>query len=154
VQIHILEIKFSFNGKEDSLFPAVVRSENDTLLIDCGYAGFLPKLEDALLAIDLSFNDLTGIVITHHDIDHMGCLFEIKSRYPHLKIWSSDIEEPFISGRKKSLRLQQAEDSFDQLPEAYKEGAREFIAQLQSIEATAVDHSPVFRTSKLKLPIR
>ncbi|MEQ8808054.1 MAG: MBL fold metallo-hydrolase [Imperialibacter sp.] len=139
MSFHILEIKFNFNGTDDAIYPTVIQSENETLLIDCGYEGFLPKLEEALSEVGLSFNDVTGILITHHDIDHMGGLFEIKAKYPHLKVWSSDLEAAYIDGSKKSLRLIQAEDCFDQLPESYKAGARHFIDQLKQMKAVAVD---------------
>ncbi|MEQ8686702.1 MAG: MBL fold metallo-hydrolase [Imperialibacter sp.] len=49
------------------------------MLIDCGYEGLLPKFEQALSEVDLSFIDITGILITYHDIDHMGGLFETKA---------------------------------------------------------------------------
>tara|TARA_R110002012_G_scaffold279451_3_gene467503 strand:+ start:35668 stop:36063 length:396 start_codon:yes stop_codon:yes gene_type:complete len=131
MSFHILEIKFNFNGTEEAIYPTVIQSGNESLLIDCGYEGLLPKLEEALCEVNLSFNELTGILITHHDIDHMGSLFEIKAKYPHLKVWSSDLEAGYIDGSKKSLRLIQAEDTYDQLPVAYKEGARYFIDQLK-----------------------
>ncbi|WP_339787672.1 MBL fold metallo-hydrolase [uncultured Imperialibacter sp.] len=143
MSFHILEIKFNFNGNEEAIYPTVIQSGKEILLIDCGYEGFLPKLEEALSGVNLSFNELTGILITHHDIDHMGGLFEIKAKYPHLKVWSSDLEAGYIDGSKKSLRLIQAEDTYDQLPAAYKEGARYFIDQLKRMKAVPVDK--VFR---------
>ncbi|MEQ9375214.1 MAG: MBL fold metallo-hydrolase [Imperialibacter sp.] len=139
MSFHILEIKFNFNGTEEAIYPTVIQSGSETLLIDCGYEGLLPKLEEALSEVNLSFNELTGILITHHDIDHMGGLFEIKAKHPHLKVWSSDQEAGYIDGSKKSLRLIQAEDTYDQLPESYKAGARHFIDQLKQMKAVAVD---------------
>ncbi|MEQ8532555.1 MAG: MBL fold metallo-hydrolase [Imperialibacter sp.] len=56
-----------------------IHSGNETMLIDCGYEGLLPKFEQALSEVDLSFIDITGILITYHDIDHMGGLFETKA---------------------------------------------------------------------------
>jgi glyoxylase-like metal-dependent hydrolase (beta-lactamase superfamily II) len=143
MSFHLLEIKFNFNGTEEAIYPTVIQSGSETLLIDCGYEGFLPKLEEALSQVNLSFDELTGILITHHDIDHMGGLFEIKAKYPHLKVWSSDLEAGYIDGSKKSLRLIQAEDTYDQLPASYKDGARYFIDQLKRMNAVPVDK--VFR---------
>lgn len=44
------------------------------MLADCGYAGFLPFIEDAMQASGLSPEALTGVIVTHHDHDHMGAL--------------------------------------------------------------------------------
>ncbi len=44
-------------------------------------------------------------MITHHDDDHMGALYEIKEKYPHIKVVSSEIESEYISGKRKSLRI-------------------------------------------------
>lgn len=43
-------------------------------------------------------------------------------------------QEPFITGKSKSLRLIQAENLQDTLPEKQKEAGREFIAFISSIE--------------------
>jgi len=42
MNIHPLEVKFSFNGNENILYPVILQSDNETILIDCGYAGFMP----------------------------------------------------------------------------------------------------------------
>lgn len=54
-------------------------------------------------------------------------------------MYSSKIEEPYISGKKKSLRLQQAEDLYSMLPPDKKEWALNFQQTLKSVKAVAVD---------------
>jgi glyoxylase-like metal-dependent hydrolase (beta-lactamase superfamily II) len=83
--------------------------------------------------IGLSLSQLTKIIITHHDHDHMGALREIKESYPEVEILCSEEEAPYITGQRKSLRLQQAEDIQDTLPESEKEGGKQFQSFIASI---------------------
>lgn len=139
MQCHILEIAFPFNGETNFLYPVVLQNEHHVLLVDCGYAGFLPLLEKALSYHQLSVHQLTGIIITHHDIDHMGAAAELKKNNPALQIYSSAIEAPYINGQKKSLRLVQAEQTLDSLPHDYKPGAMQFIENLKNVQTVHVD---------------
>jgi glyoxylase-like metal-dependent hydrolase (beta-lactamase superfamily II) len=140
MQIHVLEVKFGFNGKDDALYPVILRKGKEMILVDCGYAGFMPLLEQAASLQGLSLQHLTGILVTHHDIDHMGALAEFKEKYPQVVIYSSAIEEKYISGKAKSLRLQQAEDMFHTLPEEQKAGAQYFQEMLRKMQPVPVDY--------------
>lgn len=136
---YVLEVRFPFGDKEDALYPVVLRHGREVVLVDCGYAGFAPLLEGALQPHRLSLSDLTGVIVTHHDVDHMGALAELKAAYPALRVYASPAEKPFIEGRQKSLRLQQAEDLMACLPEEQRGGAEGFQQLLKSVRAVAVD---------------
>ncbi len=82
MQVHVFEVKFSLNGKEDALYPVVLRNNHEMILVDCGYAGFMPMIEEAAAVQELSLRQLTGIIVTHHDIDHIGGLYEMKAHIP------------------------------------------------------------------------
>ena len=139
MKVHILEIKFTHNGKDDALHPVILRDEKEMILVDCGYAGFLPLLENAVSLQKTSLQNLTGVIITHHDVDHVGALFELKQKYPAIKVYASAVEKNFINGKQKSLRLIQAESLFDCLPEEYKDGAIQFQQMLKAIRPVDVD---------------
>ena len=110
-------------------------------MVDCGYPGFLPLLEAAAAKHDLSLQHLTGVLITHHDNDHMGALAELKEHYPQIRVYASAEDAPYISGSKKSLRLQQAEDLFPCLPEEQKESALQFQEILKAVRPVPVDET-------------
>jgi glyoxylase-like metal-dependent hydrolase (beta-lactamase superfamily II) len=140
IRVHVLPVKFSFNDKEDVLYPVILENDTQMILVDCGYAGFMPLIEQAAHHAGLSLKDLTGMIITHHDIDHMGGLAEIKTKYPHVKVCSSATEEKYISGKEKSLRLVQAETMYDSLPEEHKPGALYFQQMLRNMQPVEVDY--------------
>ena len=79
--IHILQIPFEFAGQRETLFPVLLQDEQELILVDCGYPGFVPKLEEAAKRIHIRLETLTKIIVTHHDMDHVGCLAALKSKF-------------------------------------------------------------------------
>lgn len=138
-RLTVLEIKFDFNGSSNVIYPVILSDEKEVVLIDCGYPKFLPLIKADAEANGIDISKLTKIIITHHDFDHMGALAEFKREYPHIKVLSSIDDEKYISGKEKSLRLQQAEAIYDNLPEEQKENAKQFQQSIESIENVQVD---------------
>ena len=139
MKVYPLKVHYDFQGKEAAIYPAVIKQDAEVILVDCGYAGFLSLINVAMQVHGLTLSELTGIIITHHDIDHVGGLFEIKKARPHVKVYASETEAPYISGAKKSLRLQQAEAIHDTLLDDQKQGALAFQERLKSILPVPVD---------------
>ncbi|HYH14128.1 MAG TPA: MBL fold metallo-hydrolase [Flavisolibacter sp.] len=139
MKLYVLDLLFTFGEREDHIYPVVLQTSTETILVDGGYAGFTPLLETALQQEGLSLRALTGMLITHHDIDHMGCAYELKKAYPNLRIYTSVGERAYVEGQEKSLRLQQAELLYDTLPEEHKSGARAFQELLQTMQPVQVD---------------
>ena len=94
MEVYILKVPFSFNGREDSLYPVILRSSRETILIDGGYPGFMPLIEAAAQVHGLSLRDLTGVLITHRGLDDMGALAEVKAAYPSVKVYAAALDEP------------------------------------------------------------
>lgn len=138
-QIIILNISFQFNGTEDTIYPVVLLDGKETILIDCGYIGSLSKIETALLENGINPSSLTKVVITHHDHDHMGSLYDLKERYPHIQIFASKTEADYIGGKSKSLRLEQVEAAQNYLPEKQKAIVEQFINILRKVKTVSVD---------------
>lgn len=135
-----LTLKFEFNGNWMKLSPSLIVGNGEVILVDCSNPGTLPILEEALANEGYKLSDITKVVITHHDHDHYGAVTELKRKYPHISIYASEIETPYLQGEKKSLRLQQAESIYDTLPEDRKEWADKFHAYLRGLEPLMVDH--------------
>ena len=138
-RVVVLDIKFKFGEVEDVIHPVVLIDEKNMVLIDGGYTGFLPVIEQAMSENNLLCSNLTHVLITHQDHDHMGALSELKQKYPHLQVIASKEESPYISGKLKSLRLQQAEDMQSSLPEEQKAFGMAFINVLKQVPPVSVD---------------
>lgn len=138
-QITMLTIHAEFGGVTQTIHPVVLQDPSHMVLIDCGYVGFLPQIEQALTESGLSAGKLTHVYITHQDHDHMGALADLKRKYPKIQVVTSATEAPYISGAEKSLRLKQAEAMQEKLPPEQQEFGRAFCALLERVQTASVD---------------
>ena len=67
-----LVIKAPFGDTENIIYPTLLWDEKNIVLVDCGFIGSLPTLEKELALYGLTVKQLTGLVLTHHVLDHMG----------------------------------------------------------------------------------
>ncbi|WP_369282094.1 MBL fold metallo-hydrolase [Oscillibacter sp. GMB15532] len=138
-EIHRLTVTMAFQGVEETVYPTVLRDRACAVLVDCGWIGALPIVERELEKVGLAVQDLTGLVLTHHDHDHMGAAAALRRANPDIKIYTSPAEEPFISGREKPLRLRQAEEMQETLPPEMQEFGRAFCDLLRRVEPVEID---------------
>lgn len=138
-EILTLTIRFEDEDGVRVIHPAIIKDERETVLVDCGYPGFLPLLERAALSRSIQFGEITSIVVTHHDYDHYGALHEIREKYPKIRVMASELDAPHIDGRKKSLRLRQADEMRDSIPESDRARAMDFERALEAVKPAAID---------------
>ena len=139
MNIQTFEIRKFINGNEVILYPTLIEVNDKKYLIDCGYEETFAEFVVGLNNLGVEITDLHALLISHDDIDHLGALIQFKGKNPDLIIYSSRVEEPYIFGKIKSERLQQAENSLLTLPEEYKSWALQFTNQLNGIKRTKVD---------------
>lgn len=132
-------LTMSFGNTENTVYPTLLWDKQNIILVDCGFIGSLPYLEKELKRHGLSVEQLTGLVLTHHDHDHMGAAAAIKRINPCLKIYASDEEAPFITAQEKPLRLQQAEELQKTLPPEQQDFGKAFCEMLRRVEPVQVD---------------
>ncbi|MDD4688734.1 MAG: MBL fold metallo-hydrolase [Eubacteriales bacterium] len=134
-----LVITAPFGDTVNTLYPTLLWDDNNIILVDCGFIGSLPTLEKELEQYGLTVERLTGLVLTHHDHDHMGAAAALKRANPNLKIYSSQTEAPYISAQEKPLRLKQAEEMQKILPTDKQDFGRAFCDMLRRVEPILVD---------------
>ena len=134
-----LVIKAPFGDTENIIYPTLLWDEKNIVFVDCGFIGSLPTLEKELALYGLTVKQLTGLVLTHHDHDHMGSAAALKRVNTNLKIYSSYKEAPYISAQYKPLRLKQAEEMQETLPPEQQDFGRAFCDMLRRVEPVLVD---------------
>lgn len=135
--VNVLKIEKQTGSEKIVLYPSLILVGNKTYLIDCGYEETFDELCFGLENEGIKINNLTGVIISHDDIDHLGALKKIKDRNKNLKIFSSSIERSSICGDIKSERLAQAENILDAASD--KAAALNFIDRLKKIQRVNVD---------------
>lgn len=138
-KVIVLDIQFEYDGICHEIHPVVLINDEDIVLVDCGYPEFFDLILVELEKYNLSAEDLTAIYITHQDDDHMGTAAEFKLKYPHIKIVTSELEAPYVSGDSKNLRLLQAEKMLEFLPEDQKDFGIAFCERLSKLQCVEVD---------------
>ena len=120
-----LPLLFELGEMNFYIYPVILINKDDLILIDAGFPMFLPLIEKAFEEKGLDIRNLRQVILTHHDHDHMGAVKAIVTKYPAVKVKCSVEQVPYVLGKKKSLRLEQAE----------KFGADAgFIQMLKSVE--------------------
>ncbi len=97
--------------------------EKNLVLVDTGFPGQFELILAAIEQTGHNPEDLTYIIITHQDIDHIGCLKEFKTKWPHIQVLAHEEEAPYIDGRKTPVKLAILEANIDKLPEERKQYA-------------------------------
>ncbi|KUP24280.1 MBL fold metallo-hydrolase [Paenibacillus sp. DMB5] len=136
-----LPVEFMYEGQQYYIYPSLIVSDNELILVDTGYPGFLPLIENAIEQKGYDIRQLKHIVITHYDDDHIGALYDFKEKYPWVTVISSEREAVYISGEVKSERLVQAEALLEQMPEEQKAFGQSFVELLTSLRHLPVDQT-------------
>jgi len=137
--LFLLEINASIGERKMTIFPVVLRDGNELILVDTGLPGQIELFKTAAVGKGLDLNDLTKIVITHHDVDHIGSLPAMKRAFKNAKVISSQIEADYISGKTESIRLALSKKNFDKMTDEQKANSLMLQKLYQNMERTTVD---------------
>ncbi len=108
--VAVLNIAVTMMNAPALINPVLIQDESANILVDSGYPGesSLAQLTIALDDIGVKLTDLTDVILTHQDLDHIGGLRGLKALNPNLKIWAYVLEKPFIEGEKKLIKISPA----------------------------------------------
>ncbi len=106
----MLELKSNVPNVEEVIYPVIVWDENELVLIDTGLPGQKSSILDLVEKEGVSPQKMTKIIITHHDMDHIGSLAEIvktveSSSGREVEVLSHEIEKPYIQGDLMPLKF-------------------------------------------------
>ncbi len=134
-----LPLTHTIDGVECTIHPVLIRAEAGNYLVDCGYEVTVGQLIEKLREAGVEERELTGLIITHDDHDHMGGAAELKRLNGNLKVFCGAAEADSVCGKVKSERLIQAENSLDYMPERARGWALTFIETLRNTPKVPVD---------------
>jgi glyoxylase-like metal-dependent hydrolase (beta-lactamase superfamily II) len=119
--VEMLEIK----GERGALYPVLVCGGKELVLIDAALPGQTDMLREAVKEAGYSFEDITCVILTHQDLDHLGSAKALAGL--GAKILAHELETPYIQGDKTSIRLSEMESRLDKL----NEGERAFYERMK-----------------------
>lgn len=71
--------------------PALIKDGKELILIDTGFEGQFGDFEKAFAEAGFSVSDVTQILFTHQDRDHIGCTAEFLAANGSIKTWASPV---------------------------------------------------------------
>ncbi|PRA07384.1 MULTISPECIES: MBL fold metallo-hydrolase [Paenibacillus] len=99
--ITMLQLDFERN----IIHPVLIWDEEMVVLIDTGFPGQYDDLRIALEKIGVPISQLKAVILTHQDVDHIGCLPEIlKECGSQVKIYAHELDKPYIEGQLPLLK--------------------------------------------------
>lgn len=119
--VEMLEITTEAMGRPGKICPTLIWEKDKVILVDAGFPGQQKLFKDEIEKAGVSFDHINMIILTHHDIDHIGGLAGlVKELNNNVKVISHVEEKPYIQGDKLPHKLVKLEENFDVLPEDMK----------------------------------
>ena len=89
--------------------------ESNLVLIDAGVPGQTEDIATAISDLGFKAENLTHMIITHQDFDHVGCVADLKKLAPNMQVIAHAEESPYIDGRKLPIKLDARLAEYDSL---------------------------------------
>jgi glyoxylase-like metal-dependent hydrolase (beta-lactamase superfamily II) len=97
--IKAIELEMKARGNTFVIHAALLWDEHDVILVDTGNPGYLEIIRKALEQEAIPFEQLTKVIITHQDMDHIGSLPELVSASEgRIEVFAHELTKPYILG--------------------------------------------------------
>jgi len=104
--VEMLELPAMLMNGPGTLCPALLWDRQDIVLVDAGLPGMLQQFFEAMAKAGVPLHRLTRVIITHHDLDHIGSLGELQRNVPHhVDILAHGDEVPYIQGERLPIKM-------------------------------------------------
>ncbi|ESP89490.1 MBL fold metallo-hydrolase [Candidatus Halobonum tyrrellensis] len=114
--VYALTVTVERDGGETAFHPAAVETDRGVVLLDTTLPGMADELEAALGDAGFGFDDVTAVVLTHHDGDHAGALAEVCDRADDPPVYAHEAEAPFVDGREHPIKSDPDAERYPPVP--------------------------------------
>ncbi|WP_424952051.1 MBL fold metallo-hydrolase [Deinococcus sp.] len=110
----------------------ILDAQYGATLVDTGTPNQLPAIEAALGELGLKVGDLKRVIVTHHDLDHIGSLEAVVAA-SGAEVLTSEAEVPYVQEGRRAQKMPPA-DRVDELMAEYPEHVREMVKNLPAVQ--------------------
>ncbi|GMK37124.1 hydrolase [Paenibacillus sp. CCS19] len=106
--VYLAAVTTTAMGKPDTVYPVLLTDGTEAVLIDAGYPGRLADLQQALADAEVEITQLSQVIVTHQDIDHIGgvsALLEEVRKHRSVEVLAHALEKPYIQGEKRLIKV-------------------------------------------------
>ncbi|GFP74667.1 MBL fold metallo-hydrolase [Clostridium fungisolvens] len=117
-------------NKEHQMHPTLIFDEDDVVLIDAGLPGQFENVSEEIVKAGVSVDRIDKIIITHHDIDHIGGLASVvKNSKSEVEVLSHAGEKSYIEGDKMPVKM--TPERLNSMPEDKRNETLEMLKKLK-----------------------
>lgn len=111
--IEMLDLSIDIMGNKSIIHPMILWDKDKTILVDAGCPGQLSQIQEGFKKIGLSLSELDKLILTHHDIDHIGGAADIiKNLSKEIEIIAHKKERSYIHLKKRPIKIMKLESQF------------------------------------------
>ncbi|MCL2860247.1 MAG: MBL fold metallo-hydrolase [Oscillospiraceae bacterium] len=114
-KIEMLEVKNDYG----TIYPTLLHDEQNLILVDTGFPMQSEYIIKEMEKLGFDPKKITGIMLTHSDIDHIGGIKDFKKLSKEAQVMAYKDEAPYISNEKTPIKLAAFEKS--DIPEEKKQ---------------------------------
>jgi glyoxylase-like metal-dependent hydrolase (beta-lactamase superfamily II) len=120
--------------------PTLIWDDNTVILVDTGVPGQFQNIYDEMETLGVPFESLNKVIITHHDMDHIGSLSHVIKESKHkVEVISHEGEKPYIQGEIMPIKMTPEKIAkINSLPEDEKKAVKAMYASLSAKVDTLV----------------
>ena len=119
--VEMFEISSNVMGRTSVISPTLIWDNDAVILVDAGFPGQLEAIREEIEKVGVKFDNVNMVIVTHHDIDHIGSLLSIVKEFPNtVQVLAHEEEKAYIEGEKQPLKLAKLEANLNILPEEMK----------------------------------
>jgi glyoxylase-like metal-dependent hydrolase (beta-lactamase superfamily II) len=142
--LEIIELYATSMGPVSVFRPVLIWDEDTVILVDTGVPGQIQNIRAEMEKAGVPFERLNKVIITHHDLDHIGSLSSVVKESNHrVEVLSHVGERPYIQGEKMPIkmtpeRIAEREKTMEGMSEEKRNDMKAMIANLPAKVDTLV----------------
>ncbi|GEP66268.1 MBL fold metallo-hydrolase [Clostridium beijerinckii] len=126
--LDILEL----GSKERRMNATLIWDDKNVILIDTGLPGQIENIREEVEKAGVSFDKINKIIITHHDLDHIGSLSSIvKNSKSEIEVLAHSGERPYIEGDKIGIKI--TPERLSSMPDSMKETIKQLKTKVNRV---------------------
>lgn len=126
--LDILEL----GNEERRMNATLIWDDKNVILIDAGLPGQIENIREEVEKAGVSFDRINKIIITHHDLDHIGSLSSIvKNSKSEIEVLAHSGERPYIEGDKIGIKF--TPERLSSMPDSMKETIKQLKTKVNRI---------------------
>lgn len=104
--VEMFELAAALMSGPGNLYPTLLWDQEEAVLVDAGLPGMASQFINAIKQAGVSPGKLKRVIITHHDLDHLGSLRDLLEMAPNpFAILAHADEVPYIQGERIPVKM-------------------------------------------------